>query len=248
MVFEAYSGGEIPYYEEDGMVFAWKSPYSDWVVVFLPWYIHERYTMEFDSPERRKKFEEKIKDKVLNKDSMKWGESEEQKLQKKYNLTLEQLNWREWAIANKCRGNIDTFRQEYPATIEEAFLSKGRGLYSKSLCDNLEKLCSKPIIVGELVERNGVIKVRPEKHGRFKIWENPDPDETYFMTCDAGGGKKDSQEKEKRDPDPTCIDVWCSRTGEQVAQWHGDIDYGMIDEVIQMVGDYYSTRIRRTGK
>ena len=50
---------------------------------------------------------------------------EEKELQKLYNLTLEQLTWRRWCIANNCGGDIQQFRQEYPINPHEAFISTG---------------------------------------------------------------------------------------------------------------------------
>jgi hypothetical protein len=241
-VFATYCEGQYPYYSEGGMVYAWHNPETDWVVFFPPWFIHELYTMKFDNDDQKKKFAAKIDEKVFNRESMKWEESEEKKLRDKFRLTLEQLHWRDWAIKNKCNGSIDKFHQEYPATLEEAFLSKGSNVFSKTQCDDLEKLCTKPIMTGELVDRSGIVKFKPTVHGKLVVWEKPDEKEEYLIICDTGGGKTPSQEKEKREPDPSCIDVWNQRTGHQVAQWHGNIDYDMLDELIEMVGEYYGFR------
>ena len=50
--------------------------------------------------------------------------SEEWLLKEQHKLTWEQLNWRARTIANKCGGDIDVFKQEYPSTAR-------RGIYSK---------------------------------------------------------------------------------------------------------------------
>ena len=59
---------------------------------------------------------------------------EEKELQEKYNLTLEQLQWRRNSIRNKCNNDIDQFHQEYPICPEEAFLARGHCAF---LQDNL---------------------------------------------------------------------------------------------------------------
>jgi hypothetical protein len=51
---------------------------------------------------------------------------EEREMQKAYKLTLEQLQWRRWAIENKCGRDPEKFRQEYPANDVECWLLSGR--------------------------------------------------------------------------------------------------------------------------
>ncbi len=245
-VFSAYCEGKYPYYEEGGITYAWHNPEKDWILVFIPWFVHDRYMMAFDSEEKKKAFAARIEEKVFNRETMKWEDSEEKKLKEKFGITLEQLNWRQWTITNKCNGSVAKFNQEYPATVSEAFLTKGSNVFGKTLCDDLEKLCRPPILTGELIDRAGVVKVRPTTYGKFQVWETPDAEEDYFITVDAGGGKRESQGEEKdREPDPTSIDVWNSRSGKQVAQWHGHIDYDMIDEIVEMIGQYYGRREKK---
>ncbi len=50
---------------------------------------------------------------------------QEQALKARFSLDDEQLAWRRWCIAANCGGDLRRFRQEYPATPEEAFLSTG---------------------------------------------------------------------------------------------------------------------------
>jgi len=91
-------------------------------------------------------------------------------------------------------------------------------------------------VIGDLVERAGKVRIRRNKHGKFRIWERPDEDESYFVCVDSGGGKNERQKKEKKDPDPTCIEVWNHRTGAQAAQWHGHIAYDLIADVVELAG------------
>lgn len=238
-VFSTYAEGKYPYYTEDGITYAWSNPETDWILIFIPWFAHERYIKEFESQEHKEAFSKKIKEKVFDPDNLQWVDSEALKLQRKFGLTLRQLHWREWAIPNKCRGSIDKFHQEYPSTVEESFLSKGSNIFGKELCDQLESQCEKPIVVGDVVVRAGKSRIRPNRHGKFSLWEKPDPTETYFLTVDAAGGKKKRHEKENKEPDYTDIDVWNHRTGKQVAQWHGHIEYDLISDVAEMVGEMF---------
>lgn len=238
-VFAAYANGQFPYYQQDGRTYAWKSPESDWILVLVPWYVHDRYTMNFDSEHQKLEFEKKLQQKVFDKDRQIWEDSEAKKLQTKFGLSLEQLLWRDWAIKNVCKGRVEVFRQEYPSIVEEAFLSAGSSMYSKELCDQVELGCVDPVIIGDMVDRMGKPKIRPNPYGHFREWEKPDDGESYFMTVDTAGGIKKSQVDKQREPDPSCIDVWNHYTGKQVAQWHGHIDYDEIADLVEMIGRKY---------
>ena len=251
--FKAYGEGQSVFYQaelkavarhmpESEVVFpfAWKAEGQDWVLVFMPWFMHERYTRAFDRPEEKEAFETRVNQKVFDSNELQWVESEAAKLRKQFGLTLEQLYWREWAIENKCNGDVNKFHQEYPASVEEAFLSTGSNVYPKLLCDQLEANCEKPIIIGDLVERAGQIRIRRNEHGKFRMWEKPEKDGQYFICVDSGGGKNERQKAEKKDPDPSCIDVWNHRTGAQAAQWHGHIEYDLIADVAEMAGKLFN--------
>jgi hypothetical protein len=242
-VYDIYAEGKYPYFEKDGVVYAWKRPGNDWVLVFIPWFVHPQYSKKFDSKVEKDGFVAEINKKVLNKELMVWEESEDLKLQQKYNLSLEQLHWRRWKIENDYKGRSEKFRVEYPCTIQESFLSTGSNVYPATLCDILEANCKEPVLVGDVVDRMGKTQIRPNPMGHFRIWEKPIPRETYFMTVDSAGGKKESQKKERREPDPTCIDVWNRNTGTQVAQWHGHIEYDLIADIADMIGKYYLNAI-----
>jgi len=240
-VIEAYCEGQFPYHKVDGITYAWVNPETDWILVFIPWFVHERYVKEFTSPAKRQEFDEEIKRPVFNESDMKWEKSLALKLKEKYGLTLEQLHWRKWAIANKCRGSEDLFCQEYPSNVEEAFLSSGTSIFPKELCDQVEEGCEDPVIVGDVVDRLGKSRIRANKYGRFKLWQKPIESEIYFMTVDSAGGKRKNVEKDAkaRNPDKTVIDVWNHRTGVQCAQWQGDIEYDLIADLTMLIGRMY---------
>ena len=251
--FKAYGEGRYPYYvkrlcdvaphmpdAKNNFTFAFKDPAQSWVLVFIPWFLHDRYQAQFDTDDQREKFQKLIDQKVYDHEEKQWIDSEDKKLQSKYGLTLEQLHWRRWAIENKCRGNIRTFLEEYPSTVEEAFLSTGTNVYPKDLCDQLEAECSDPIVVGDPVLREGKTRVRRNSNGKMSVWEFPRKGAMYFLTVDPGGGQNERQKAEKTDPDPTCIDVWDHRSGAQVAQWHGHIEYDMIADIVEMIGQMYN--------
>ena len=69
-----------------------KGRQNEWVPVFIAWFESPEYTKPFESEEQKQAF-------IATMDN------EEKLLQKEYNLTLEQLNWRRWTIENKCNGD-----------------------------------------------------------------------------------------------------------------------------------------------
>lgn len=242
-VAKAYAEGRYAYYSEGDRVYAWHNPesQSDWILVFIPWFIIERYTKDFKNDQEKERFIKQSEKKVFDESDLRWVDSEAINLRKKYNLSWERLNWRQWAIENKCGGSVDKFHQEYPSNVEEAFLSEGSNVFGKVLCDDLEALCEQPIVIGDPVIRAGLPRIKRNPYGRFSLWEKPSKDETYFMTVDAAGGKHEHEKQEDatRDPDYTCIDIYNHRTGTQCAQWHGHIDYDLIADIAEIIGDMY---------
>ena len=241
--YDAYAEGRHPFYAEDGITYAWTRPGSDWVLVLIPWFASEKYTRPFESPEARKAFQTEIGKAVFRRDLMKWEDSDETKLLKRVpGLTLEQLNWRAWTIENTFKGRVEKFRQEFPSTVEESFLATGSNVFTAELCDILEDNCQAPVLCGEVVERAGVPKIRPALDGSFRIYAKPDHDRTYFLTVDTAGGIPEANKNKKAEPDPSCVDVWDHETGEQVAQWHGHVDYDLIGELVERIGRMYAHR------
>ena len=93
---------------------------SEFIPVFCAWHELNEYQMPYDGTEIT---------------------TEERKLQSLYNLSKEQIMWRRWCIRNNCGGNIDKFKQEYPACPEEAFLMSGRPVFdNQKIIDHIAKL------------------------------------------------------------------------------------------------------------
>lgn len=97
---------------------------NDYEAIFFPWFEDPYYVRPFLNDEERSRFESTIGE-------GEFGEAEPG-LQE-MGITLEQLNWRRWAIANRTSGDLRNFQQEYPQTPEEAFLATGRQVFSMVL-------------------------------------------------------------------------------------------------------------------
>ena len=91
---------------------------------------------------------------------------EEIEIKKLYNLDDEQIAWRRWCIRNNCGGDVNTFKQEYPACPEEAFLASGECIFDKEvLIKQIER--SRALVkhwkIGEFVYTKEIIPIRDAK-------------------------------------------------------------------------------------
>jgi hypothetical protein len=201
---------------------------SEWIPVFFAWWEHPEYWMEVDDPA---KFQASLTE-------------EEQRLQEKFGLKLEQLEWRRWTIRNDCDRSEEIFRQEYPAEPDEAFLSSGRPRFS------LRHLSRMPVdeqpLVGELeMVQNGPKKTiaflpQPESRGALTVFKRPAAGHRYVIGVDvaegidAGGG-----ELGRIDPDYSVSDVVDAANGEEVAQLRGRIEPASFAHYVALLGEWY---------
>lgn len=134
--------------------FSAKEIESDYSTIFLSWL--DFYSKQFRSEEEKQAF---IRDLGVNGKYNLYPD-EEKILIKEYGATLENLNWRRWAIVNLCKKDINTFHQEYPRDDMEAFVSSGRPVFPMEIVSNnfikyekKEKEGEIPLMVGDLEVR-----------------------------------------------------------------------------------------------
>jgi len=122
--------------------------------LFYPWHIFEEYQSR--TPLTSELNEEEIR------------------LVEEFNLTPEQIQWRREKLEDEFGGNEDSFRQEYPLTMEEAFRVTGGSLFPRVLS----------------TENTDFVQVHnPYGPGKMGIL-NPHPIEGYHYAfgVDTGGG------------------------------------------------------------
>ena len=165
---------------------------------------------------------------------------EEKELKEKYNLTLEQLQWRRNTIRNKCNNDIDQFHQEYPICPEEAFLASGHCAF---LQDNL-------------VERLKTVE-EPKKRGYFDYELDPDSEKilNYWWVDDKRGAIRIWEEPEAKKPyviggdtsgegsDEFTADVIDNTTCKQVATYEKETDETLYARQMWCLGHYYNTAL-----
>jgi len=156
---------------------------SDFLPLFLPWFIHHEYTKPFDSAKERKRFEGTLGE------SEQAEYSDELSLLESYELTFEQLNWRRWQIRNKCNGRVATFRQEYPSTPEEAFQVGGHPVISPTKLSVYLKECCPPIMRGDWQrDATGNVIFNEDANGLVTVWQPPQPGCEYVIGSDHAEG------------------------------------------------------------
>ena len=207
-----------PFYE---MYQAAKRGENEFVALFFAWFDNPEYSRPFSSEDERKAFADSL-------------DEEEERLLKTYGLTLEQLHWRRWAIANKCRGDVDKFRQEYPSNDQEAFLVSGRPFFDpQKLYVILNTTVMGPVRTGNLVERDdGTIEFVDHPEGYLRVWHEPEDGHRYVIGADVAEGL------EKGDFSAAIVidrDEW-----RQAAEFHGHVDPDLFGVELVKLAKWYN--------
>ena len=197
---------------------------SDFVPLFFPWFLHKEYTVRRSS----------LKENQLT--------PTEKTLQRLHGLSIGQLAWRRRKI-RELNGDEELFKQEFPCTAMEAFISTGSNVF------NLEALseCYQPVgethrgqkvgtSRGVLVNDNGRITFKQDNTGDLKVFKRPDSKKRMEYVVGADPSRTIYG-------DPACIQVVNRTTLEQVAVWRGHAVDGDLAEVIMLLGFWYNTAI-----
>lgn len=204
---------------------------NDFVAIFLPWFIQDEYTRPFRSDAEKEQFLSEISGTVMDA-SGKVVRTYEYDLMMKNNLTLEQLNWRRYTVANKCQGDEELFMQEYPSTPEEAFISSGRPKFNIPALRKYQTITKEPLKRGYLqIDEKGKVKFIEDSKGYVSVWKEPTPSILYCVGADVAEGLVDG-------------DFSCGVVGDSnfdvVAMWHGHIDPDLFGIELVKLAIYYN--------
>ena len=134
---------------------------TDFIPVFLPWFIQDEYRETVPSDFERT--------------------PSEIKLVAQFGLDDEQLCFRRKKIADH---GIPFWQQEYPSTADEAFMTSGRPVFNAERVTAL--LEAKRVPLAKMgMEGNGFVK---DPHGELLCYLPHDPKETYYIGADVGAG------------------------------------------------------------
>jgi hypothetical protein len=143
---------------------------NDFTPIFLPWKGFPEYS--FATFQKRTK--------------------EDRDYQKLHRLSDDESNWAIWKRKNDCRNDWDQFRQEYPNSPEEAFISSGRPwFFPDSMVRLRDEMDSGINTLGGTrfsSEVDPLVEFVEEEGGKFHIFQAPSPDASYCLGCDIAEG------------------------------------------------------------
>lgn len=188
---------------------------SDYIPVFFPWYLDPSYSMTYRGFEKT----------LYEKD-----------IQSKYGLTDDQLQWRRWCIANNCKNDETMFRQEYPISPEEAFITSGQSVFNTEIIMNRMKEIKEPIKRGYFkYDYDGMritnIKWVDDIEGYIKIYVEPDGKNTVLGGDTAGEGED------------FFVGQVLDGNGRQLAVLHHQFDEDLYTKQMFCLGRYYNSLI-----
>lgn len=173
--------------------------------VFIPWYLEDGYRDPV--PETFKLT------------------PEEEKLQAEFGLDLEQLAWRRRKIAEN---GIDLFRQEYPATPEEAFLTSGRPVFNPDQLQELMKNTRDPIKRMALEGETW----REHPRGELEVYREKQDSEYYYIGADVGMGVRDGD---------WSVAIVLDSQKRMVAKYRAQVHPDYFATILNYLGLYYNT-------
>jgi len=163
-------------------------------------------------------------------------------------VTLESLNWRR-AKSSEYEQEW-RFKNEYPATADEAFDVTSRNVFKKDGVARLREFTCDPIFIGEIKAnsekgksaKTGIRLQTDEKNGPFRIWNYPDKSKPisnrYVVSVDVGGRSYKSDFSVIRVFDR----LYMSSGGkpEAIATWRGHIDHDLLAWKGLTIAVYYN--------
>lgn len=196
---------------------------NGYVPLFVAWFEQKEYSIEFNTAEERKEFEESL-------------DKEEKWLIETFNVSLEQLNWRRDTIKNKCSNDVKTFHQEYPSYPEEAFLSSGRPVF-----DNQRIQARKKYLENNPIGERGYIewdkdkqeyRFIPDQESPLIIYEKPQERVPYVLVGDVAEGIPDG--------DYSGFHIMNNITGNQAAVYKSHIHPKLLAYEQKKIAEYYN--------
>lgn len=157
----------------------------------------------------------------------------ERNIQEMYHLTDEQLAWRQWKINSmqptQDYSREDLFKQEYPMSDIESFLSTGRPIFDPETLEWYEQaLCMEPIKRGELIGWNPPY-IQEKNFGELRLYKEPIHGHKYAIGGDTAS-----------EGDYSVLTVIDRSTLEQVALWWGHSDEFELAQEAYKLGMYYN--------
>jgi hypothetical protein len=149
---------------------------------------------------------------------------EEEDLVNQFCLSDEQLMFRRRKIA---QNGLDKFKQEYPATADEAFIASGRPVFEPEILHSLLLKSKQPLY--RMAMESG--SFTEHSRGELSVWKERELEETYYIGADVAMGT--------REGDWSVAQILDSQM-RLVASWRGKVHPDVFADVLQALGFYYN--------
>jgi len=200
-----------------------QSPDSDWAFVFVPWFEIEDYNLSLNEDVRNRFLDGMGNHKLLSGDL-----DVDEGILYHQGVSVEQLYWRRKKIDEEYKGDIDSFRQQYPATADEAFLTSGRPVFSAAKVKEKLSRSFRPMMVGNLVWKDTKTRVEfvEEQHGYWELYEErvTTKENLYCLGADVSEGIAVQPEFGNKGGDFSCAKVFQRDNRRFVARLHERLD------------------------
>ncbi|WP_368508088.1 hypothetical protein [Bradyrhizobium lupini] len=155
----------------------------------------------------------------------------------------DQLYWRRKKVATN---GLDLFKQEYPSTADEAFLSTGRPIFNNEYVTERLKSPVTPVTLmaveqsfDEKTKQPLPLRIlREHARGELKVYIERKANESYVIGADVGMGLRQGI-KGRKDGDPSVAQILDSQM-RQVAVWRGLCHPDVFAKVLEALGYYYN--------
>jgi len=204
---------------------------NEYQLLFFAWFEDEGNILVFESDKDKLELERTLS-------------NEEKGLIDKYNLSFEQLNWRRNTINNTFNGQEDDFRQEYPAFLEESFLTSGRPYFPVSkVRENVlrtqEDKCKHGYL--EWKDFGKTVEFNEDINGWWKIFKEPNREYNYrYVTGSDSAEGKIVKESEKK-PDNSSCRVFDRLNNGEVAAFKSSVDTDVFANEIYKASLWYGS-------
>lgn len=198
-------------------------PDNEFEFIFVPWFLNPEYAIP-----------------LLPGEKMQFS-LEERQLMKEHGLGPEQIKF--FRAELETMGNAALFKQSYPFTAEDAWITPGDQVFPWEKLELQKKRMNElggPIFIGDLI--NGKPMENPT--GRLTIWEMPEKGKNYDIGVDValGTSSDDNTANDGPDdnPDWSVMCVLQRGTNRQVAEWRSrSVDVMQLAEHAAQLGYFY---------
>lgn len=169
---------------------------NDWKFIFAAWFEFSDSVIPFKNDAEKEEFKASL-------------DEDEQREMEKFKCGLEQMQWRRRTIMDKCGGDRDKFRQEYPSDPLECFLLSSRPKFNSECVNRMSRAIRAPLSRGLVVAQdNKTATFLPDPRGTVEIWEHPKQGCDYLVSIDTCTGEDQQVTGITADPDYHSAQVW----------------------------------------